>query len=56
VVKAFANERHEIEKFEVLNRKFTDSDIRLTRKMARFWSETDILCFVQLCVVLRSDW
>ncbi|HRY78210.1 MAG TPA: ABC transporter ATP-binding protein [Candidatus Izemoplasmatales bacterium] len=51
VVKAFANERHEVEKFEVLNRKFTDSDIKLTRKMARFWSGTDIICFVQLCVV-----
>lgn len=51
VVKAFANERHEIEKFDALNRKFTDSDFKLTKKMARFWSGTDIICFVQLCAV-----
>ncbi|MDD3127046.1 MAG: ABC transporter ATP-binding protein [Candidatus Izemoplasmatales bacterium] len=51
VVKAFANEKYEVEKFEVLNRKFTDSDIRLTIKMASFWSGTDIICFAQFCII-----
>jgi ATP-binding cassette subfamily B protein len=51
VVKAFANEKYEVEKFETLNRKFTDSDFKLTKKMATFWSGTDVICFIQLCVV-----
>ena len=51
VVKAFANEKFEIEKFEKLNRNFTDSDMRLIKKMALFWSSTDFICFAQFCVV-----
>jgi len=51
VVKAFANEKFEIEKFEKLNRNFTDSDMRLIKKMAVFWSSTDFICFAQFCVV-----
>jgi ATP-binding cassette subfamily B protein len=51
VVKAFANERFEIEKFEGLNRKFTDSDMRLVRKMSLFWSATDFICFAQFCLI-----
>ncbi|MDD3842537.1 MAG: ABC transporter ATP-binding protein [Candidatus Izemoplasmatales bacterium] len=51
VVKAFANEKYEVEKFEGLNRKFTESDILLTKKMATFWSGTDIICFAQFCLI-----
>lgn len=51
VVKAFANEKYEIEKFEGLNRKFTDSDYELTKHHAVFWSTTDFICFAQFCVV-----
>jgi len=51
VVKAFANEKFEIEKFEGLNRKFTDSDYVLTKHHAVFWSTTDFICFAQFCVV-----
>lgn len=51
VVKAFANEKYEVEKFEGLNRKYTDSDFELTKKMATFWSVTDVICFIQLCAV-----
>jgi len=51
VVKAFANEKYEVEKFEVLNRKFTDSDFKLTKKMATFWAGTDVICFAQLCLI-----
>ena len=51
VVKAFANEKYEIDKFEGLNREFTDSDFRLSKKAALFWSMTDLICFVQFCVI-----
>ncbi|MGI6392261.1 MAG: ABC transporter ATP-binding protein [Candidatus Izemoplasmatales bacterium] len=51
VVKAFANEKFEIDKFEDLNRKFTDSDFRLAKRAALFWSVTDVICFAQFCVI-----
>ncbi|MDD3112918.1 MAG: ABC transporter ATP-binding protein [Candidatus Izemoplasmatales bacterium] len=50
VVKAFANEAYEVNKFKGLNRSFTDSDFLLTKKMAVFWSMTDMICFVQFCL------
>ena len=50
VVKAFANEAYEVGKFKKLNRTFTDSDFLLTKKMAVFWSMTDMICFVQFCL------
>lgn len=51
VVKAFANEKYEITKFDGLNRKFTDSDFKLTKLHAIFWSSTDFISFAQFCVV-----
>lgn len=51
VVKAFANESYEIKKFKKLNRKFTDSDYNLVKKMAFFWSASDFLCFMQFCLI-----
>lgn len=51
VVKAFANEKYEIEKFDGLNRKFSDSDLKLNVHHAIFWSTTDFICFAQFCVV-----
>ncbi len=51
VVKAFANERYEVNKFNNLNREFTDSDFKLIRKMSIFWSVTDFICFMQFCII-----
>lgn len=51
VVKAFANEKFEIEKFDKLNRTFTASDYRLIKSMARFWSTSDMICFLQFCLI-----
>ncbi|MCK7484221.1 MAG: ABC transporter transmembrane domain-containing protein [Bacillus subtilis] len=51
VVKAFANEKFEIEKFEKLNRGFTQSDYKLVKSMAGFWSITDFICFAQFCLI-----
>ena len=51
VVKAFANEAYEVNKFDNLNRKFTDSDFNLIKKMAVFWSITDFICFIQFMLI-----
>ena len=51
VVKAFANEAYEVEKFRKLNRTYTDSDLRLVKKMAFFWSSTDFLSFIQFFII-----
>ncbi|MCF7924223.1 MAG: ABC transporter ATP-binding protein/permease [Candidatus Izimaplasma sp.] len=51
VVKAFANERYEIDKFDRLSRKFTDSDYKLVKRMAIFWSSTDLLSFIQFFLI-----
>ncbi|OQX93506.1 MAG: hypothetical protein B6I17_02445 [Tenericutes bacterium 4572_104] len=51
VVKAFANEPYEVKKFDNLNRKFTDSDYNLIKKMSIFWSSTDFISFAQFCLI-----
>ncbi len=51
VVKAFANEKYEIEKFDKLNRTFTNSDYKVSKIIATFWSSTDFICFAQFCVI-----
>jgi len=51
VVKAFANEKFEVEKFDGLNRTYTDSDFGLVKKMAFFWSGTDFICFAQFFLI-----
>ncbi|MGD9908990.1 MAG: ABC transporter ATP-binding protein [Candidatus Izemoplasmatales bacterium] len=51
VVKAFANEKFEVEKFTNLNRTFTNSDYRLVKWMAVFWSGTDFICFAQFFLI-----
>ncbi len=51
VVKAFANEAYEVDKFKKLSRKFTDSDYKLVKKMSLFWASTDFICFAQFCLI-----
>ena len=47
VVKAFANERYEIEKFDKTSELFRDESYTLLKLMAIFWSSTDLLIFSQ---------
>ncbi len=47
VVKAFANERFEMEKFDKTSTKFREESMRLTKLMAFFWGGTDLLIFAQ---------
>lgn len=52
VVRAFARQDFEREKFEQRNRAHRDLDYRLYRLAARFWSFSDLLCLTQLALVV----
>jgi ATP-binding cassette subfamily B protein len=52
VVRSFARQDFENERFEVHNRLHRDRDNLLYRLMARFWSLSDALCFTQQGLVL----
>jgi len=52
VVRAFARQDHEIEKFLERNGEFRDLEYDLFVKMSRFWSLSDILVFSQLGLAL----
>lgn len=52
VVRAFAQQAHELEKFEEKNRNHRDLTYRLIRLLAWYWSISDFLCFVQIGLVL----
>lgn len=52
VVRAFAQESHELGKFEVKNRVYRDATYRLIRLLAWYWSISDFLCFLQMGLVL----
>lgn len=54
VVKAFANEKYEVEKFTKLNRAYTDADYTVVKWMAVFWSATDFICFIQFFLIAVS--
>ncbi len=52
VVKAFARQSHEMEKFEQKNREYRDLTYRLIKLLAGYWSLSDFLCLLQIAVVL----
>src|SRR5262249_24534714 len=52
VVRAFARQAFEIEKFDAINRTFRDLDNRLYRLVSIFWSASDFLCMAQLAIVV----
>ncbi len=54
VVRAFAKQEFEIDKFDVKNKKFTESRIKLINLFAVFWSVSDALCFAQVAVVFLT--
>ncbi len=47
VVKAFQNEKFEMDKFAATSERFRDESMHLSRLMAFFWSGTDFLIFFQ---------
>lgn len=52
VVKAFHQERYEIERFEAKNRKFTDYTFEMIRLLGVYWSLSDLVCLTQILAVL----
>ena len=51
VVKAFANEKHEINKFNASLDEYTTVWKRTTKRMSTFWGISDILTYAQLLLV-----
>ena len=52
VVRAFARQEHEIEKFARRNGEHRDLDNSLYRLLAGFWSASDALCGLQIAIVV----
>jgi len=52
VVRAFARQAYEIEKFDARNREFRDQNQRLIRLMAVYWSASDLVAMTQIGLVL----
>lgn len=48
VVKAFAREKYEIERFDELNKDFRNYSEQITERMARYWSISDLLIYFQI--------
>ena len=52
VVRAFNRQDYEIEKFAVCNADYRECDYRMMKIISYFWALTDLVCFIQLGVVL----
>lgn len=52
VVRAFARQAYEIEKFDGRNTEFRDLTYRLIRLFALYWSSSDFMCLLQLGAIL----
>ena len=52
VVRAFARQSHEIEKFDKNNGEYRDLTYNLIRLLAWYWSISDFMCLIQIGVVL----
>lgn len=52
VVRAFARQRYEADKFDEKNSEYRDVTYKLIRLLAWYWSSSDFLCFLQIGAVL----
>ncbi|HOA41389.1 MAG TPA: ABC transporter ATP-binding protein [Halanaerobiales bacterium] len=52
VVRAFARENYEIDKFEEKNKDYRDKVHRVIRYLAWYWSVSDFICLTQIAAVL----
>ena len=48
VVKAFAREKYEIDRFDQLNKEYRDYTEKIIERMARYWSISDLLIYFQI--------
>ncbi|NMA87006.1 MAG: ABC transporter ATP-binding protein [Tissierellia bacterium] len=58
VVKACANQKYEIEKFDEKNKDYRDKTYKLIQDLAIYWGASDFICFMQigLTLVFGSIW
>lgn len=58
VVKACANQKYEIEKFDGKNKDYRDKTYKLIQNLALYWGASDFICFIQigLVIVIGSIW
>lgn len=58
VVRAFARQSYEVDKFEEKNFEFRDLGLKMMRLFAFYWSSSDLLCLLQIgaILVLGSYW
>ncbi len=57
VVKAFAAQQFEIDKFDGTSRRYRDNIMKIVKLMASFWSQSDFLCMLQIVIVtLVGTW
>jgi ATP-binding cassette subfamily B protein len=52
VVKAFAAEQHEIDRFDQTSQEYLKEDFKLLKLMAIFWGGTDFIIFIQYAITL----
>ncbi|NLM96430.1 MAG: ABC transporter ATP-binding protein [Halanaerobiaceae bacterium] len=52
VVRAFARQNYEIEKFEEKNADFRENQYRVLKYLAVYWSSSDFLCMFQIVLVV----
>lgn len=52
VVRAFGQQRQEMDKFDRRNQVFSDAVVRINRLMGYFWGMTDILIYIQQAVIM----
>lgn len=52
VVRAFARQEFEMEKFDVRNKTYSDANYQLLVMLSKFWSYSDLLCMTQTGIVL----
>lgn len=52
VVKAFAKEKHEIERFDTDSKEYMNQSYRLLKLMAIFWGGTDFIIFIQYALTM----
>ena len=54
VVKAFAAQQFEMNKFDEASSTYRDNILKITRLMADYWSKSDFLCMLQVVIVVLS--
>ena len=52
VVRAFGQQKNEMDKFEEAHKTYSDLNFKLSKQMGVFWGGTDIMSYMQICITL----